>query len=175
VLNPLLRSTNIISNMLLEPIWDCVKKIKLLSQKKKSFWGKASFLSFCQKYFLTIFRLLRPLKVLLIFLPKDYPFFQTCFLSVKSTFKPLKHNLKQALSLLRADLALHVNYLLNTGTVFFFFFFFQILLIKTNKYNSISGSSKIFEVFYFISFEILLQKCNQYKRIFLSSSYQKFI
>jgi hypothetical protein len=32
--------------------------------------------------------------VLLIFLPNDYIFFQTGFLSIKSTFKPLKRNPK---------------------------------------------------------------------------------
>ena len=42
-----------------------------------------------------------PLKMLLIFLLNEYFFLQTGFLSVKSTFKPLKHNPKQALRFAR--------------------------------------------------------------------------
>ena len=68
----------------------------LLSQKELS--GKSFIFKLLPKsVFLTIFRLLRLLKVLLIFLPNDYLFFQKGFLSVKSTFKSLKRNPKQAL------------------------------------------------------------------------------
>jgi hypothetical protein len=72
---------------------------KCKRKRKKSFWTKVSFLSFCQKSFLAIFRLFGPLKALLIFLPNDYFFLQMGFLSIKSTFKPPKRNPKQALRL----------------------------------------------------------------------------
>jgi hypothetical protein len=44
-----------------------------------------------------IFKPLRYLKVLLILLQNDYLFFQMDFLSVKSTFKPLKRDPKQTI------------------------------------------------------------------------------
>ena len=39
-----------------------------------------------------------PLKMLIFFLPNKFFFFQTDFLSVRNTFRPLKCNLKHALS-----------------------------------------------------------------------------
>jgi hypothetical protein len=53
---------------------------------KKNFWTTILFLSFCQKCFLAIFKLLMYLKALLIFLPNDYFF----FLKKKMTFLVLK-------------------------------------------------------------------------------------
>ena len=80
-------------------------KIELLS--KKEFWAKASFSNFCQKCILAIFRFFRPLKVLFnFFLPNEYFFIQMDFLSVKSTFKPLKRNPKHALKKLSLSLAM---------------------------------------------------------------------
>jgi hypothetical protein len=46
-------------------------------------------------FFFAIFRFFRFLKAFLIFFSKQVFFFQMDFLSVKNTFKPLKHNLKQ--------------------------------------------------------------------------------
>jgi hypothetical protein len=45
-----------------------------------------------------IFRLFGPLKALLIFLPNKYFILQINFLNIKSTFKPIKCNLKQTLN-----------------------------------------------------------------------------
>jgi hypothetical protein len=81
-------------------------KIEILSKKKKkSFWVKASVLSFCQKYVSAIFRLFGPLKALFNFFTNEYFFIQMDFLSVKSTFRPFKHNPKHALKKLSLSLA----------------------------------------------------------------------
>jgi hypothetical protein len=50
-------------------------KLKKKKKKKKRFLAEASFLSFCQKYVLVIFRLFGPLKALSIFFYQTSTFF----------------------------------------------------------------------------------------------------
>jgi hypothetical protein len=52
---------------------------KVQSNNKNNFWAKTLILSFCQKYVLAIFKLFKPLKLLLIFLPNEYFLFPNIF------------------------------------------------------------------------------------------------
>jgi hypothetical protein len=86
-------------------------------KKKKSFWAKTLFLSFCQKCFLAIFRLLEHLKMLLIF------FYQTSTFFFKRAFWVLKARLDLSNVIPDSKMVMYIDIkgMLSGGKFFFFF------------------------------------------------------